>query len=135
FAITPLDHRPPREVPASEDFVRMSPSPGAKPIHPRPRSNATLVVPTRNRPGQLLDSIGSVLAQSVLPGTICIVDSSPEAPSRGRIEQLCAAVSVPLTYVHSAPRGSTVQRNVGIDATSGDPVVLIDDDVVLAPEC
>ena len=34
-------------------------------------------------------------------------------------------------YVQPATRGLTVQRNVGIDRTSGDPVFLIDDDVWL----
>jgi glycosyltransferase involved in cell wall biosynthesis len=37
--------------------------------------------------------------------------------------------------MHPAPRGLTVQRNLGLDRTTGDPVFLIDDDVWLAPDC
>jgi GT2 family glycosyltransferase len=71
----------------------------------------------------------------VLPGELCIVDSSDETPVRARIEELCAGVGLRLDYHHPAPRGLTVQRNIGLDRTSGDPVFLIDDDVRLDPDC
>jgi GT2 family glycosyltransferase len=71
----------------------------------------------------------------VLPSELCIVDSSEEATARDRVEELCGAVDLPLDYVHPAPKGLTVQRNVGIDRTHGDPVFFIDDDVMLAPNC
>ena len=73
--------------------------------------------------------------QTVLPGELCIVDSSEETPARAKIEEMCQTVSVPLSYHHPAPRGLTVQRNYGIDRTSGDPVFLVDDDVYLEPDC
>ena len=63
--------------------------------------------------------------------------SSTRARSRSaapEIEQLCEAVGVALDYVHPAPRGLTIQRNIGIERTTGDPVFLIDDDVWLAPD-
>ena len=76
----------------------------------------------------------SLVAQTVLPEELCIVDSSDEAPARKEIEELCASAGIRLDYVHPAARGLTVQRNVGIDRTSGDPVFLIDDDVWLDPD-
>jgi GT2 family glycosyltransferase len=66
---------------------------------------------------------------------LCIVDSSDEALERDEIERLCASVGVKLDYHHPAPKGLTVQRNVGIDRTTGDPVFFIDDDVILEPDC
>ena len=74
------------------------------------------------------------MEQTVLPAELCIVDASDEAPVREEIEALCSRAGVRLDYLHPAPRGLTIQRNVGIDRTSGDPVFLIDDDVWMAPD-
>jgi GT2 family glycosyltransferase len=96
--------------------------------------SSCFVIATRNRPGHLLDTVRNLAEQTVLPCELCIVDSSDETPSRFEIERLCAAVGLELDYVHPAPRGLTVQRNLGIDRTTGDPVFLIDDDVRMAPD-
>jgi GT2 family glycosyltransferase len=101
----------------------------------RTRAKSAFIIATRNRPDELLNAVESLVAQTVLPSELCIVDSSDEAPKRTRIEELCSGVEVPLDYFHPAPRGLTVQRNVGIDRTTGDPVFFIDDDVWLAPDC
>ena len=79
-------------------------------------------------------AVQSLVEQTVLPRELCIVDSSDETPSREEIERLCADAGVELDYVHPAPRGLTVQRNIGIDRTKGDPVFLVDDDVWMAPD-
>ncbi|MFN2525867.1 MAG: glycosyltransferase family 2 protein, partial [Actinomycetota bacterium] len=102
---------------------------------PRPRASSCFIIATRNRPQELLITIESLVGQSVLPAELCIVDSSDETPSRAAITKLCENAGLPLDYHHPAPRGLTVQRNVGIDCTSGDPVFLIDDDVWMAPDC
>jgi glycosyltransferase involved in cell wall biosynthesis len=96
---------------------------------------SAFVIATRNRPEDLLHTVESVVAQTVLPAELCIVDSSDETPTRKAIETACKQAGLALEYVHPAPRGLTVQRNVGIDRTSGDPVFFIDDDVELAPDC
>jgi glycosyltransferase involved in cell wall biosynthesis len=93
------------------------------------------VVATRNRPGELLRTVESLTQQTVLPAELCIVDSSDVAENRETIEQMCGRVGIPLDYHHPASRGLTVQRNIGIDRTSGDPVFFVDDDVYLAPDC
>lgn len=100
-----------------------------------PRAGSTFIIATRNRPAELLVTIESLVAQTVLPAELCIVDSSDETPVRARIEELCEGVGLPLDYHHPAPRGLTIQRNLGIDRTTGDPVFFIDDDVYLAPDC
>jgi glycosyltransferase involved in cell wall biosynthesis len=101
---------------------------------PGPRRSA-FIIATRNRPDSLLTTIKSVLAQSSLPAELCIVDASDEASRRAEIEALCADAGLPLDYHHPAPTGLCRQRNVGIDRTQGDPVVFIDDDVRLEPDC
>lgn len=99
------------------------------------RSHSSFIIATRNRPDELLRTVESLVTQTVLPGELCIVDSSDETPVRARIERLCDDAGLPLDYHHPAPRGLTIQRNVGIDRTRGDPVFFVDDDVWLAPDC
>src|ERR671914_1495885 len=99
------------------------------------RADTAFIIATRNRPDELLVTIESLVRQTVLPAELCIVDSSDETPVRAKIEELCEEVGLSLDYHHPAPRGLTVQRNIGIDRTDGDPVFFIDDDVWLAPDC
>ncbi len=99
------------------------------------RAPSCFVIATRNRQDDLVATVKSLLAQTVLPSELCIVDSSVETPTRAVIERLCEEAGLTLDYHHPAPRGIPVQRNVGIDRTTGDPVFLIDDDVWMAPDC
>lgn len=98
-------------------------------------SNSSFIIATRNRPKELVVTVRSLVEQSVLPGELCIVDSSEETPARAEIEKLCSKAALPLDYHHPAPKGLTVQRNVGIDRVGGDILFFIDDDVYLAPDC
>lgn len=100
----------------------------------RPQAGSCFIVATRNRPKHLLDAIRSLVAQTVLPAELCIVDSSDEVPARGEIERLSEQAGIRLDYVHPAPVGLTRQRNLGVDRTSGDPVFFIDDDVWMEPD-
>lgn len=99
-----------------------------------PQAHSCFIIATRNRPDYLLDTVRSLVGQTVLPAELCIVDSSIETPTRAEIEQRCAQVGLQLDYVHPAPRGLTVQRNIGLERTTGDPVFLIDDDIWMAPD-
>src|SRR6186997_1419109 len=98
----------------------------------RGRAQSAFVIATRNRPAYLLDTVRSLMEQTVLPAELCIVDSSEETPVRAEIERMCVDLGVDLVYVHPSAPGLPRQRNVGIDRASGDPVFFIDDDVSLA---
>jgi glycosyltransferase involved in cell wall biosynthesis len=98
-------------------------------------AGSVFIIATRNRPAELMKTVESLIAQTVLPTELCVVDSSEEPAARGEVEALCASVDLPLKYLHPAPRGLTVQRNYALDRTTGDPVFLIDDDVYLDPAC
>jgi GT2 family glycosyltransferase len=102
--------------------------------HRRRTAGSAFVIATRNRHEHLLETVKSLLGQTVLPAELCIVDSSEETPARAEIEQLSAEAGLRLDYVHPAARGLTIQRNLGIARTSGDPVFLVDDDVWMAPD-
>jgi GT2 family glycosyltransferase len=100
----------------------------------RGRAGSCFIIATRNRSDYLVGTVQSLVAQTVLPRELCIVDSSDETPTRAEIERLCAEAGIELDYLHPAPRGLTVQRNIGVDRTTGDPVFLVDDDVWMAPD-
>jgi GT2 family glycosyltransferase len=100
----------------------------------RRRAASCFIVATRNRPDDLLRVVRNLLGQTVLPAELCIVDASETTPARAEIEQLSADAGIRLDYVHPAPRGLTVQRNIGVERTAGDPVFLIDDDILMAPD-
>ena len=99
------------------------------------RAPSAFIIACRNRPDELLVAVESLVRQTVLPAELCIVDSSDDTPTRAKIEELCEDAGLSLDYHHPAPRGLTIQRNVGIDRTTGDPVFFIDDDVSLEPDC
>lgn len=97
--------------------------------------SSAFVIATRNRSSHLLETVRSILDQTVAPEELCIVDSSDVAETRDAIEELCERSPVQLTYIHPAPRGLPRQRNIGIDETSADPLFFVDDDVLLARDC
>jgi len=101
---------------------------------PRDTSSA-FIIATRNRPDELLVAVQSLVRQTILPAELCIVDSSDDTPTRTQIEELCEEIGLKLDYHHPAPRGLPVQRNIGVDRTSADPVFFVDDDVFLEPDC
>ena len=98
------------------------------------RARSCFIIATRNRGDELVEAVRSLARQTVLPEQLCVVDSSEEPRRRAEVERLCAGAGIKLDYVHPAPRGLTLQRNIGIERTTGDPVFLIDDDVWLAPD-
>ncbi|MBA3430655.1 MAG: glycosyltransferase family 2 protein [Actinobacteria bacterium] len=98
-------------------------------------ATSSFIIATRNRPDYLFDTVQSLVEQTILPGELCIVDSSDLATRRAEIEEICDKASLSLDYCHPAASGLPRQRNIGIDRTHGDPVFLIDDDVLLVPDC
>lgn len=118
-------------MPPIADRAGSSPESGGGRRH----AESSFVIATRNRPDDLLNTVRSLVAQTVLPAELVVVDSSDETPTRTEIEALCSSAGIKLDYHHPAPRGLTVQRNVGIDRSTGDPVFFVDDDVWLDPDC
>lgn len=91
-----------------------------------PKIRFSVVIPTLGRTSKLEDTLVSVLATEPLPEEIIVVDGAPD----GSAAQVLAGLGSPetLTHIGSAP-GLTLQRNVGLEAVSGDVVVFLDDDV------
>jgi GT2 family glycosyltransferase len=86
---------------------------------------ASIVVPTRARPGYLEVALRSIAPQARDAGAeVVVVDDGDLADNRLAAERHGAR------YVaHPQPRGPNAARNTGIEAAGAELVVLVDDDV------
>jgi GT2 family glycosyltransferase len=96
------------------------------------------VIPTLNRGGSLAATLESLLAQSLLPQEIVVVDGS-DASTRDRTRALLAPLlrdhSERLRVVAAVQIGAAAQRNQGVAATAGDLVLFLDDDMHMDRDC
>jgi GT2 family glycosyltransferase len=96
----------------------------------------TAVIPTRNRPAELLAAVASILAQRRRPEELVVVDQSPGEEGRRGLESLLAAGGrgIALRYVHDpAIEGLVHAKQVAAGLAGGDVVCFLEDDVVLEP--
>ena len=95
------------------------------------KTNLSVVTPTYLRPDQMGPLLESFRQQTLLPQEIIIVDGA--SPEDKRTEEIVAQISAdyPITirYVRSERRGSSIQRNAGIDHACTGFIALIDDDI------
>jgi GT2 family glycosyltransferase len=103
-------------------------------LRSRGLDDCTLVVATFKRPGEmviLLERLGGVPDP---PGEVVVVDGSPEDSVGKAVSGWARTVSAPfdLVYVKS-PAGLTRQRNVGVDASTGEFIFFLDDDCLPDP--
>lgn len=97
----------------------------------------TVVVPTRSRPEDVARLLPTIATQSRMPDQLVVVDQSHDDRTfklaRDAMGEVLARRCV---YVHdSTIKGVSAARNVGIDVSTGDVVVFLDDDVTLSPDC
>lgn len=94
-------------------------------------TSVSVVVPTYNRAALLDETLRSILAQTVLPAEIIVVDdgSTDETP------EVCARQPKLVRYIHQQNSGlPAVARNRGIEESKGEWVALCDSDDVWHPK-
>jgi GT2 family glycosyltransferase len=88
----------------------------------------SVVIPTADRKAILLETLASVLRQTVMPAEVLIVDNGREATV---LDDLPDYVSV----VRTAPRiGPSAARNAGAKAARSEVVAFLDDDDLWLPD-
>lgn len=94
--------------------------------------SASMVIPTYNRPADLESCLASILRQSVLPDEVLVIDDGAleEVPLRQSIE----AAGIKLIYHKKDEPGLTQSRNKGVELSSGQVVLFLDDDTELLPD-
>jgi len=95
----------------------------------------TAVIPTRNRPEDLLKAVISIREQSRQPDELMIVDQSSNDESRILIESAMAENSlITISYIHDQKiTGLVDAKRVAAERAAGDIVCFLEDDVVLSP--
>lgn len=86
----------------------------------------TVMIPTLNRPGAIVDTVGDMLAQTHDAFEIVVVDASPDENQsltrQAQLDQRLRVFRIP-------PRGTCFARNTGVRRARGEVVVFLDDDV------
>jgi GT2 family glycosyltransferase len=99
-----------------------------------------VVIPTKNRPQDLDSTVETLLAQTVLPRQLIVIDQSPTDESERRVFQRChtldceAQDSLELIYRRDPSlTGLTAARNSALMLVHAEIVLFLDDDVILEP--
>lgn len=92
----------------------------------------SVVTPTLERPREVRELLANLVAQSLPPIELVLVDGAGPEDERTQavVEELAPEIPWPCRYLRHGG-GTAVQRNAGIDASAGDLVALIDDDIRL----
>jgi GT2 family glycosyltransferase len=116
-----LDHAPILIVPPSSIVLQAPIVLQASIVPP-----ASIVIPTRGRPTYLEVALASIAPQAIAVGAELIVvdDSGPSEDRRALAERFGARYEA-----HPRPLGLNVARNTGVERSSGELVVFVDDDV------
>jgi len=98
-------------------------------------SDISVVVPTYQRPEQIEPLLATFAEQTIPPAEIIIVDGAPPDDIRTEtvVRQIAVDYPIPIRYIRSDRRGTSVQRNIGVEHAEHEFVALIDDDIRLEP--
>ncbi|HEY8303659.1 MAG TPA: glycosyltransferase family 2 protein [Solirubrobacteraceae bacterium] len=91
---------------------------------------ASIVVPTRSRLDYLEVALASILPQAnaAEADVIVVDDAGPSEAARALVERLGARYEP-----HACPMGLNVARNTGVERSTGELLVFVDDDVEVSP--
>ena len=91
---------------------------------------ASVVIPTRSRPAYLEVALGSIVSQAQgCEAEVIVVDDAGESPDARALTEREGARYEP----HPGPLGLNAARNTGVERSSGELVVFVDDDVRACP--
>lgn len=93
------------------------------------------IVPTRNRAEPFARTLHSLAQQSVQPMEMIVVDGSDDSTT----EQLCrssvSGLQTQIRYYKATALGAATQRNQAFAHASQNTIWLMDDDILLEPDC
>jgi GT2 family glycosyltransferase len=92
------------------------------------------VIPTRNRPDDLIRTVNSIIRQNLLPDELLIIDQSRDDISKNLVMNLFAEQgdSINLKYIlDDSIQGLVAAKEVAVSIGLGDIIMFLEDDVVL----
>ena len=103
------------------------------PAEPGAEAAISVVVATRDRPELLRECLASILAGTVLPDRLVVVDNAPSTDDTATLVAELAADEPRLRYVREDRAGLARAHNAGLAAVTTPLVAFTDDDVVVDP--
>ncbi len=95
----------------------------------------SIVIPTFDRPAKLARALHSCLAQTAAPCEILVIDNGENPQTTSTVEAAAAKVSdYPIQHIASKRFDVREALKTGIEAASGDWLILLDDDDYLVPD-
>ncbi len=91
-------------------------------------ADLSVIIPTYNREHFLERALGSVLAQTVLPREIIVVDDGSADRTRYLVDRLRDCSGAEIRYFSQSNSGPAAARNRGIELSSFDVVAFLDSD-------
>jgi len=98
--------------------------------------SASIIIPTHNRRELLMQTVGSVRAQTVVDFEAIVVDDHSTDDTVERMKSILAQDSrFRMISVPDGRSGAQAARNIGIEASAGRYLILLDSDDLIAPHC
>jgi len=104
---------------------------------PNAEPTVSVVIPTKNRADDLLETVRAILQQARAPEELVIVDQS-EVSSEGELVRVQREAGSPIRFRYLWAREITdlvAARTRGVAEATGDIIFFIDDDITLKPDC
>jgi len=102
------------------------------------RGLVSVIIPTYNRSGMLVEAMDSVFAQTYRPIELIVVDDGSTDDTQEVLEHWARehpdSPSFSLLSIHQANQGAQVARNRGLRESRGEFIQFLDSDDILLPE-
>ena len=95
----------------------------------------TAIIPTRNRPVSLARTLLSLSQQSAQPIELIVVDGSTDDQTQRVCHQPPVELATQIHYYRASAIGAATQRNQAFEYASQPYIWLMDDDILLEPDC
>jgi GT2 family glycosyltransferase len=132
--LRPVGRFPTRLAPATVESVLAAPFPAASAPPPAELPSASIVIPTLNNLVFARLGLETLLAHTARPAfEVIVVDNGSTDGTREYLERLCNTTGLVRAVFNRSNRGFGPAVNQGLAAASGRRLVILNDDVLVAP--
>jgi glycosyltransferase involved in cell wall biosynthesis len=93
------------------------------------------VVPTRHRPAAFSRTLHSLAQQSTQPVEMIVVDGSEDTDTKDLCHREVPGLATQIKHYTATAVGAATQRNQAMSHVTQETILLMDDDILLEPEC
>ena len=91
----------------------------------------SVIICTKDRPEALDESITSILANSILPFEVLIIDQSEALDYKQKVKRIAEKASF-IIYMENNQKGVSTSKNLGIKSCQGEILAFTDDDCLVS---